>query len=309
LRVTLPLVPLPGARGYTSFAFSESGPMLRAMAQISRESLTTECFGFDPYLQHQRMKRASLAADAEQLSAVIQAESGFVNKVKQGAKIALAGRRFMDEVEWAMFTISEGRTDAEAAHQANRIRAICEAEGGKELPDTIPRILAANPFGPVNNMVGAEGERWLPVHGLVPHSKGEQVLAAVEAVYDRNRDLLAQYGIETGYLIATVSEQITVLEPVFFWPDALNPLHKHSLEPEHLARINQFDAVPEAWDAVYKIKSEVIDVLSTQGASHLQLGKAYHYRPALKAPAEGLISGIKSILDPDKIMNPGVLGF
>ena len=36
--------------------------MLRAMAQISRESLTTECFGFDPYLQHQRMKRASLAA-------------------------------------------------------------------------------------------------------------------------------------------------------------------------------------------------------------------------------------------------------
>jgi len=52
-----------------------------------------------------------------------------------------------------------------------------------------------------------------------------------------------------------------------------------------------------------------VDVLSAQGASHLQLGKAYHYRPALKAPAEGLISGIKSILDPDKIMNPGVLGF
>jgi len=309
VRATLPLIPLPGARGYTSFAFTESGPMLRAMAQISRESLTTECFGFDPYLQQQRMKRASLTADAQQLSGVIQAEAGIVNKVKQGAKIAFAGRRFMDEVEWAMFTISEGRTDAEASHQAKRIHAICEAEGGKALPDSIPRILAANPFGPVNNMVGAEGERWLPVHGLVPHSKGEQVLAAIEAVYERNRDLLAQYAIETGYLIATVSEQITVLEPVFFWPDALNPLHKHSLEPEHLARINQFDAVPQAWDAVYKIKSEVVDVLSAQGASHLQLGKAYHYRPALKAPAEGLISGIKSILDPDKIMNPGVLGF
>ena len=157
-------------------------------------------------------------------------------------------------------------------------------------------------------MVGAEGERWLPVHGLVPHSRGEAVLAEVEAVYERNRDTLKQFNIETGYLIAVVSEQITVLEPVFFWPDELNALHRQSLEPDHLARLNQFDAVPDAWDAVYKVKSEVVDVLSAEGASHMQLGKAYHYHSALKAPALDLITGIKAALDPDGIMNPGALG-
>jgi FAD/FMN-containing dehydrogenase len=105
-----------------------------------------------------------------------------------------------------------------------------------------------------------------------------------------------------------VSEQITVLEPVFFWPDALNALHIHSLESDHLARLHQFDAVPNAWEAVQKIKSDVIDALSREGASHLQLGKAYHYHDALKPAARDLILGIKSSLDPDGIMNPGVLG-
>ena len=66
--------------------------------------------------------------------------------------------------------------------------------------------------------------------------------------------------------------------------------------------------MPGAWDAVHQVKSEVVKTLSAEGASHLQLGKAYHYHSALKAPALDLISGIKQSLDPEGIMNPGALG-
>ena len=126
-------------------------------------------------------------------------------------------------------------------------------------------------------MVGAEGERWLPVHALVPHSDAKSTLDPIEALFDHYNATMTEYSIETGYLITTVSQQITLIEPVFFWPDALNQLHEHSLEDDHLARLNRHEAVPGAWDAVNTIKSEMTAMFSELGTSHFQLGRAYHY--------------------------------
>jgi FAD/FMN-containing dehydrogenase len=309
LTATLPLIPAAKHKGFTSFAFENSTDMTLAMAEISRNRLASECFGFDPYLQRQRMKRASLAADVQQFAGVIKAESGIFNKVANSAKLAFSGRRFMDDVAWSFSTLSEGRTQAEADFQVSEIRKICSKHGGQELPDSIPRLISANPFGPVNNMVGAEGERWLPIHALVPHSRAQDGIACIEGVFAKNRDTMQQYGVETGYLIATVSQQVTVLEPVLFWPDALNALHKHSLEKDHLARLNQFDAVPGAWDAVNAIKKELVQALSDFGAVHFQLGKAYKYQEGLKPESAAVVSVLKQTYDPQGIMNPGVLGF
>ena len=306
--VTLPLITAHKAKAFAAYAFPDGHSMMSAMAEISRESLASECFGFDPYLQAQRMKRASLAADVTQLSGVIKAGETLKDKIVGGAKVALAGRRFMDDVAWSFSTVSEGRTDAEAAFQKERIDEISREHQGRELPDSIPRILAANPFGPVNNMVGAEGERWLPVHALVPHSDAKSTLDAIEALFDRRKATMTEYSIETGYLITTVSQQITLIEPVFFWPDALNELHEHSLEDDHLARLNRHEAVPGAWDAVNTIKSEMTAMFSELGTSHFQLGRAYHYRDGLADANAEIVTALKSKLDPDGIINPGVLG-
>jgi FAD/FMN-containing dehydrogenase len=309
LAATLPLIPAAKHKGFSSYAFDNSTDMTLAMSDIARNRLASECFGFDPYLQKQRMKRASLAADVQQFTGVVKAESGIVNKVVNSAKLVFSGRRFMDDVTWSFSTFSEGRTQAEADYQVAEIRKICAKHRGRELPDSIPRLISANPFGPVNNMVGAEGERWLPVHALVPHSKAQAGIACIEGVFAANSEIMAKYGIETGYLIATVSQQVTVLEPVFFWPDSLNALHKHSLEQDHLARLHQFDAVPGAWDAVNAIKHELVKALSDFGAVHFQLGKAYLYQEGLRTEAAAVIAVLKRTYDPKGIMNPGVLGF
>ena len=305
---TLPLIPVAGAKAFTSFAFPDAPSMMAAMADISRRSLASECFGFDPYLQGQRMKRASLAADVSQLSGVIKAGGSLKEKIISGAKVAITGRRFMDNVNWSFSAISEGRCDSEAEYQAEAICQLSARHGGEQVPDSIPRLLAANPFGPVNNMVGASGERWLPVHTLVPHSAAQATLTAIETIFTAHRDAMDRFDIETGYLITTVSQQMTLIEPVFFWPDALNVLHEHSLEPSHLAKLPRHAAAPGAWEVVNTIKAAIATLCSARGTSHFQLGRAYHYRDALRPESGRLVDALKITLDPQGIINPGVLG-
>jgi FAD/FMN-containing dehydrogenase len=306
---TLPLLPAAEAKSFTAFAFDNSDDMTLAMSEISRRALASECFGFDPYLQKQRMKRASLTEDVQQLGGVIKAEKTLIGKVKQATKVAVAGRSFMDDVAWSFSTISEGRTQAEADVQAAEIRSICKRYKGYELPDSIPRLVSANPFGPVNNMVGPEGERWLPVHALLPHSKAQLGIECIESVFKAHEATMQNFSIHTGYLITTVGQQVSLLEPVLFWPDELNDLHKHSLEPDHLARLNQFDAVPGAFEAVTEIKGALVLALSDLGSAHFQLGKAYLYQEGLKPEAAAVLNLLKAHFDPQGIMNPGVLGF
>jgi len=306
--ITLKLLPQAAEHGFGSFAFEGYPEMCAAMSEIARRDLVTECFGFDPYLQSQRMKRESLAKDASQFVGVLKSAGGVGQAIRDGAKTAMAGRRFMDDVRWSFHVMCEERTADAAKAARDEAAKIVIAHGGRELPDSIPRVVRANPFGPVNNMLGPEGERWVPVHGLVPHSQAVSAIDRVEAVFNRHRDGLEKFDIHTAYLLATVGTSCFVVEPVFFWPDAIEEMHRRSVEPDHLKRLKGFPAQPEARALVTRIKDELAELFSAMGAVHLQVGKAYHYRQGLRPEPLGMVRAIKSYVDPENRMNPGCLG-
>ncbi len=93
-RVTLPLVPEADALAYGSFAFETPDQFTAATSAIARAGLASECFGFDPFLQAQRMKRDSLTADAKALVGMMKSQGGFWRGLKEGAKVVAAGRSF-----------------------------------------------------------------------------------------------------------------------------------------------------------------------------------------------------------------------
>ncbi len=305
---TLRLVPEAEGRAFGAFAFDDYPAMLAAMAEISRQDLAMECFGFDPFLQAQRLRRESLAADAKNLLGVMKSAGGVGKALRDGARIAAAGRGFMDDVAWSFNLMIEDRRAEGAAERLEAARRIAAGEGGRELPDTIPKVLRANPFGPVNSMVGPEGERWVPVHGIFPHSQAVDAMGAVRDLFASREQTLAEQEIGVGHLLATISTHCTVLEPVFFWPDALEEIHRRSIEPAHLRRIRGFPENLAARAAVVAVRGELIALFAALGAAHLQLGKSYPYREELRDANRCLIEALKKELDPGRRMNPGALG-
>lgn len=308
-RISLSLVPVRSHRRFVSVTFDSFAAQCRAMCDVSRSELASECFGFDPCLAAQRMKRDSLATDVKALGAVMKSAGGVGGALKEGARVAMAGRRFINERDWSLHLVVEDFSEQGAAAREAAVTDIVRGAGGKVVENTIPKVLSAQPFGPLNNMAGPEGERWVPVHALVPHSKAQKVYELTEAVFAEHAVAIEQHGIKVGYLLATISTHIFVLEPVFFWPDELKALHRASIEPAHLKRIAGFDQNLEARAVVTAIREQLIRVYEELGASHLQLGKAYRYQQGLRPESRGLLSQLKHAVDPSGIMNPGVLGF
>lgn len=307
-RATLQLVPELNARRFASFDFDNYREMTRAMSAVARAGLAMECFAFDPFLQRQRLQRESLLKDVKALAGVMKAGSGVVAAVRDGVKTAVAGRGFMDDVAYSLHVMVEEASEALADDRLDQIRQVCSGCQGREIENSIPRILRANPFTPLNNVVGPQGERWAPVHALVPHSGAIAVIDGVEKIFSGHRELMEREGIGAGFLFATVSTNCFVVEPVFFWPDAMTEIHRDTVEPGVLKKLPGFDKNLEARRAVAQIREELLEFFCDMGAAHLQVGKAYLYKEGLKSPGWELLRQLKQALDPGNRINPGALG-
>jgi len=306
--ITLRLIPEAKAHGYASFTFETYTETLTAMSQIERAGIATECFGFDPSLNAIRMKRDSLGSDAKALGKMMKKQNSILGAIKEGAKVVAAGRDFMDEAKFSLHVLTEGRVQAAADDDLGQARKLAMANGATETENTIPKIIRANPFGPLNSMLGPEGQRWAPIHGLLPHSKAVACYQAIEALFDKYRAEMDALDIFTGTLISGVSGSGTIIEPCLYWPDQSNPVHQDTIEDAHFAKLPKLDANPDARALAHKIKKALIDLFYEQGAVHLQIGRAYRYRDSLDPAADSLLQDLKSSLDPKGLMNPGSLG-
>ncbi|RMF12705.1 MAG: FAD-binding oxidoreductase [Alphaproteobacteria bacterium] len=305
---TLRLISEPQVRRFASFDFKDFDSQIEAMCEISRKGLATECFGFDPFLQNQRALRESFAKDVKALGNVMKSAGSLLGALKDGVKVALAGRRFLANISHGVHVLIEDRSDAAADATLQSVRAIAKQFGGREIESSVPKILRANPFGPVNNMVGPYGERWVPVHGLTPHSRARDTIKAITSYIASHNEAIEKHNIGIGYLLATVSTTAMVVEPVFFWQDELNELHRASVEKSVQENFRNYPEDLEARSLVHTLRKGITDIFREKGAVHLQIGKTYDYIGTLDPASAELVRAVKKAVDPQGRVNPGALG-
>lgn len=308
LEATLRLIARPAHEGWASFSFEDRDSACAAMAAIGREGLACELFGFDPNLARVRMKRASLMADAGALLKVVGAQKSLLSGLKEGAKIALAGRDFLADADYSLHAVVEGRSATRVAEDLAEITRLAQSFGGRSVENTIPKVVRANPWTPLNNILGAEGERWAPVHGIVAMSRARECWAAIDAAFAARADQFAAHGVSTGFLTTTLSTNGFLIEPVFYWPDERFPVHDATIEPGYLAKLPRHDPHPVSLAVVEEARAAVIAIFADFQAAHFQVGRTYPLLARATPDSRAALTALKRALDPRGLMNPGALG-
>src|SRR5690606_18581273 len=211
--------------------FTSPDALFGALGELARHGLASETAAFDPSLTAIRMRRASLSSDVKALTNVIK-KGGLIS----GRKLAVKGRDIVDQQQFSLHITLEGDSAAEVADRVARARKLVDGLGQGVEP-SIPKMMAANPFAAWTSMLGPQGERWAPVHAIVPHSKSVAVFNALQELFAREQATMEAHGIFIGTLMSSVGAQSAGLEPCIDWPDSHNALHVRTVEAAYSYRI------------------------------------------------------------------------
>jgi FAD/FMN-containing dehydrogenase len=305
------LIPVPGATEYCSFGFETLAEMLEAQIEIARLRVAAECYGFDPYYNAAFEKKGFTLRESLQLLANIgKSGKSVVEGIKGIVKTAAHGKRVLKNINYSLHSVMDGLDEAAAKSSLEAVKKIC-SRNGDEIPNTLPIAFRAQPFGGVRIVVlGSDGECWVPIHGFFPLSRSQAAAAATEAFFRDRADIMKKFDIRYSYLTCFSGTEF-VIEPSFYWFDKIPESVLGLISGEEMEE--QWKAIPEnlpARQAVVEMRNDLRQLYFEIGACHLQIGKWYPYKSAIKS--EGLwnlLEGVKTVVDPQRLMNPGCLGF
>lgn len=308
VEATLRLIPTPAHVAAASFAFRDFESVWKAQTAIARAGLAAEVFAFDAVLQHQLMERTSLIDDMAALRKVAAGGGNLFKGVRDAVRVALTGKRFMDDAPYSVHVVAEERHEAALEAAMAEIRDIAAGLDGQEIANSIPTVMRAQPFANMDMTLGPAGERWVPVHGLVALSDGLEAMKRVQDFFQKHGDRLVEHKILVGVLSMVVAPSVFVIEMLFYWPDAPSPLHEKVVSAAKLAEGRRFDDNVAARAVVAEMRDGIAEVFATLGAGHFGAGRSLPYRKYRDPQSYALLQNIKNAVDPRRTLNPGVLG-
>ncbi len=307
-QATLRLIPAPASQGYASFGFPTLADMVGAQIDLMRQGLGSECFGIDAFKAvHSAQTGNKLATGLQTLSQVTRSAPDLISGLKSAASLALTGTQYLAVHPYSIHLALDGDNQAHVDGRLARVAQIAVAHQGVDQPASVPRVLRAQPFQPLRSVLGYNGDRWVPVHGIVPLSKAQEVVRSIETLIAAHAAEMQTHNIVYSPLTANL-DRAFLFEPCFYWPDEILPIHVYVLGTSLTAAWQQRPPSPAAHALVSQLWTEVTQCLDSFGAVHFQHGRAYPYLQRLQPSTRQLVLALKRALDPQGFMNPGSLG-
>ncbi len=304
---TLRLIARPGSEVFASFAYPDMGSMLAAQVALCGCPGIAECFGFDRQA-HINLAQGGfeLLEGAEVVADVLRQAGSASERAGRLLRLFRDGRRLVADLQCSLHLCVEGEDEAHAQSRLARAAAVALDAGGEAVPDTIPRVTRSRPFRPIKALLGPDGERWLPFHGVFRLADVAGAHDAFAAALAAQQAALATHEVKVSLLTVSSGDAI-VLEPHLFWPDGLHRFHRRHVTDRQRQRYGGRPDRPQARAFAHGLRKELGDALHRAGAAHLQIGRHYPYERVMDPVQHELMQAIKHHLDPEGLMAPGVL--
>jgi len=306
LSATLRLHVRPKAVGFLSFGFESLEKMASAQVEMARTRAISEGFGIDRTKAEHSASVNKLMDGVKTLGNVVKGGKSLLSGLKDAAAVAAAGTAFLKAHNYTLHLVLEARNEAELAESMRMVREI-GSRYGKEIENTVPKVMRSKPFGPTRGMLGKNGERWVPIHAVFPLSSALEVCRANDAYFASRRDFMEKHGIVYSVMSMTVGNEF-FLEPAFYWMDEITPLHRKSLGDDVVGPWLDRPANEEARLAVAELRRGTQELYASLGGVSWQVARDYPFKEILQPNTWALLSGIKKAVDPKGLMNPGSLG-
>ena len=204
-----------------------------------------------------------------------------------------------------LHVVCEGWTQQIADAQMAAVKELIGAAGTAVDP-VVPNFIRGNPFSFVQSPLDAKGRLQIWTHGVFPLGRVTDAYDGFMKVLKNQHADMAALDIEASLSFACAGQAMMV-EPVLYWHGQAKNLHYNGMTPvENPAPVDE-DA--ERRDTrVRVIRDALAAMMDDLGAAHMQYGRFYSYASVTNTETVSLLRTVKQAMDPDNLINPGVLG-
>jgi FAD/FMN-containing dehydrogenase len=303
-RIKLRTIPTPVESRFASFVFDDAQHVIAAMEKLRSVVQLAEVYAFDQQT-HLNLARGgfSLQEAPEFAKDLVTQSRSVVKSAVNLIKGAALSKVHLKDSPWSLHVAMDLNSEELFQPYMDEVTAICTQAGGRAISDTIPRVTRARPFRPIKALIGPDGERWLPCHGVFDFQQETPVMQTLEQWMAERSVAMQRHNIRVSTLLARIWQEI-IIEPQFFWPDALSDFQRAFATPRQVQKFDGNVAQAEVRHEVHRYRAEIRDLFAAEGAGFMQLGKYYPHVHRLSVLRVDRVKEIKMELDPRGILNP-----